>query len=360
MPCRLEPLSSWKRQAQSSGALRRRTQPAGWCGRWRCFESPNWFLLLPFSRPAGGTYDSVAAITLLLVVEIAWTAALFGFALRRGWFTRAWMLGDVGLQAAVTIFVGRLCADGLATQGENWSVAPLVGAALLATLFLGRAGLVATTSILALSYLIGVWTDVGSHWSSVVTNLAVIAGFTWAAAMVGGRLLSDARAADVASREVAAAEQRRARIEARYDERTRQYRRLHDTVLSTLEGIARGGLDHAAEAVRRRCGSDASLVRSLSAAVDDNTELSPLPVVLADVIHAVEAFGIKIHQSTDGVPHWLPADVVDAAAGAVREALNNVDKHAHVMSARVTTVGIAAKGIRIRIVDQGVGLTRQM
>ena len=101
--------------------------------------------------------------------------------------------------------------------------------------------------------------------------------------------------------------------------------------------------------------ADASMVRSLSAAVDDDTELSPLPVVLADVIHAVEAFGLKVHQSTDGVPHWLPADVVDAAAGAVREALNNVDKHAQVQSAWVTTVGLAGEGIRIRVVDHGIG-----
>ena len=146
--------------------------------------------------------------------------------------------------------------------------------------------------------------------------------------MVGQRLLRDARQADVANREKAAAEQASARIEARFDERARQYRRLHDTVLSTLEGIARGGLDYSEGSVRQRCTSDANLVRSLNSAVDESTELSPLPVALAEVAHAVEAFGLRVHQFTDRVPHALPAEVSDAAAGAVREALNNVVKHA--------------------------------
>lgn len=302
-----------------------------------------------------GVYHSEPSAVLLLVVEIGWTVALFGTALRRGWFTPSWMFADAGLQAVVAVALGRLCADGQATQSPNWSLGLVNGAAILATLFLGRSALAGVTSLLMASYLVGVGPDLATQWPNALANVGVLAAFTWAASMVGGRLLRDARSADTTSRDMATAERTRARVEARFEERTRQYRRLHDTVLSTLEGIARGGLDHAGESVRQRCGWDANLVRSMNTAVDDATELSPLPVVLAEVIHAVELFGLKVHHFTDRIPHTLPVEVVNAAAGAVREALNNVVKHAEAREAWVSTLGLPNGGILVRVVDRGVG-----
>ncbi|MEO3936703.1 hypothetical protein V3N99_08070 [Dermatophilaceae bacterium Soc4.6] len=301
------------------------------------------------------SYRSYPATICVFALAVAWNVSLFWSALRRGWFTLSWMLADAGLQAVLAVVVGLLCADGQATQTANWSLGPVIGAAILASLFLGRSAMAAVTGMLIAGYLIGASRDFSEHWPDAMSNVGFLAAFAWAGFMVGQRLLSDGRAADAATREASAAEAARARSEARYDERARQYQRLHDTVLSTLEGISRGGLDYAEDSVRRRCSSDANLVRSLNAAVDDATELSPLPVVLAEVVHEVEAFGLKVHSFTDAVPHALPAHVVDAAAGAVREALNNVVKHAGVREAWVWSVGDETGGIRIRVTDRGTG-----
>lgn len=300
-------------------------------------------------------YRSGAAVTALFVAEVAWCTALFTGALRRGWFTKSSMLTDAGFQAVVTVAVGWLCISGQATQTANWSVAPVVGASILASLFLTRTALFMITSGLVISYLIGVSADLPGQWVNALGNVGAIAAFTWAASLVGVRLIQESRAADAASRRAADEEQERVRVEARFAERTRQYRRLHDTVLSTLEGIARGGLDYAAVSVRQRCASDANLVRSLSAAVDHVTNLSPLPVVLAQAMRDVQAFGLEIHTQSDRIPHTIPSRVVDAAAGAVREALNNVWKHAQVTEAWVTTRGEEDGSVLIRVVDNGIG-----
>jgi signal transduction histidine kinase len=299
-------------------------------------------------------YRSTVAITLLFALEVLWCTILFAAAIARGWFTRSWMLTDAALQAVVTVAVGRLCDAGQATQTVNWSVAPLVGASILASLFLSRPALFAVTAVLIGSYLIGVAGDLPGDWANALSNIGFVAAFTWAASLVGLRLIRESQTADAAARAAAIDERERARMEARFEERTRQYRRLHDTVLSTLEGIARGGLDYVQESVRQRCASDANLVRSLNAAVD-LTVLSPLPIVLASEVRAVEAFGLEVHYFTDAVPPSLPAAVVDAAAGAVREALNNVLKHAGVKEAWVTTRGLGGGGILIRVVDRGTG-----
>lgn len=300
-------------------------------------------------------YRAAALMACLFIVEVAWCAALFAAALRRGWFTKAAMLTDAGFQAVVTVAVGWLCIDGQATQTANWSVAPVVGASILASLFLSRPALFIITAGLIISYLVGVSADLPEHWVNALGNVGAIAAFTWAASLVGVRLIQESRSADAAAQRAADEEQERVRVEARFAERTRQYRRLHDTVLSTLEGIARGGLDYVAVGVRQRCASDANLVRSLSAAVDHVSDLSPLPVVLAQAMRDVQSFGLEIHAHSDRIPHAIPNEVVDAAAGAVREALNNVWKHARVDEAWVTTRGEVDGGILIRIVDNGVG-----
>ena len=160
------------------------------------------------------------------------------------------------------------CAlTGTPTQSPNWSLGLVNGAAILATLFLGRTALVGVTSLLMASYLVGVWPDLDTQWSNAVHNVGFIAAFTWAAAMVGGRLLSDARGADTASREKAAAGGHG------HASRTRLKSALGSTGACTTlscphwRGLP-GGLDYAEDSVRQRCGSDANLVRSLNAAVD--------------------------------------------------------------------------------------------
>lgn len=94
-----------------------------------------------------------------------------------------------GVAVILLFAVGWLCISGHATQTANWSVAPVVGASILASLFLTRTALFMITSGLVISYLIGVSADLAEHWVSALGNVGAMAAFTWAASLVGVRLI---------------------------------------------------------------------------------------------------------------------------------------------------------------------------
>jgi signal transduction histidine kinase len=64
--------------------------------------------------------------------------------------------------------------------------------------------------------------------------------------------------------------------------------------------------------------------------------------------------GLQIHHSHDGVAQDLPAAVVEAIAQAVKEALNNVAKHAGTREAWVVAEG-QQDGIVVSVADHGCG-----
>ena len=105
------------------------------------------------------------------------------------------------------------------------------------------------------------------------------------------------------------------------------FQALHDTVVTTLVVIARGGLDHRAAEVRQRCARDADYLRRLL--LDDAPPTdSDVTQRLAEAIAAVEGLGLRVRYRPDPAPAPVPPAAAEALGEATRAALNNVLIHA--------------------------------
>jgi signal transduction histidine kinase len=175
---------------------------------------------------------------------------------------------------------------------------------------------------------------------------AVVLGFAVRYLRRQGSLL------DRLTEERLAEQARRVADQARDKARRDHYRTLHDTVLTTLAAIARGGLDHRTAQVRERCARDADYVRRLM--LDDPAEVGTVGERLGRVVTDAEALGLRVHYHLDDLPSDVPDEVVEAFAGAVQEALNNVVRHSGTLTAWLTATGTDGVVV-IRVVDQGVG-----
>jgi signal transduction histidine kinase len=198
-------------------------------------------------------------------------------------------------------------------------------------------------------------TAVKAGTGTVIGNVVMLMAFTVAAALVAGRLRSAARQTDLAAAETlraqraeAAAEARRARLE----ERVRQYGLLHDNVLTTLTllGAGAGGIN---PEMRERCQTDVTFLRALVSAAN-NASPDGLNAALGQVAYDQSLLGLQIHHSHDGVAQDLPAAVVAAITQAVKEALNNVAKHARTREAWVVAEG-QPNGVVVSVADHGCG-----
>lgn len=145
---------------------------------------------------------------------------------------------------------------------------------------------------------------------------------------------------------------RAAEERARFAERTRLYRMLHDSVLPTLTAIARGTVG--GTGLRERCAADADLIRAMISAETAGAPTS-LPAELTEVIRGQRALGLRVHARFGSMPGGLPASVVTALTGACREALNNVVKHAGTREAWLTVTETAG-AVTVTVVDRGRGM----
>jgi signal transduction histidine kinase len=191
----------------------------------------------------------------------------------------------------------------------------------------------------------------GAGWAAAVLVMSV-----WSALVAGlaVRLLGrhGAELDEATARGVAAEAARTARRSARLA----YFQALHDTVVTTLVAIARGGLDHRSLEVRRRCARDADYIRRLLLEDGPRTD-SGLDQRLSEVVAAAEGMGLRVQYRHDPAPMSVPSvppEVAEALGEATREALNNVLRHAHVSVCWVTVLG-AGPTLTVRIVDRGRG-----
>ncbi|HEY1739511.1 MAG TPA: ATP-binding protein [Acidimicrobiia bacterium] len=134
-------------------------------------------------------------------------------------------------------------------------------------------------------------------------------------------------------------------------ERNRQHRLLHDSVLQTLEAVASGRVDD--PAVIRARASDES--RRLRADLQPRTTPDDLVAALTQLIGETEP---RLDLRVDLVaPEQVPATsavVTAALVDATREALTNVSKHSGVNRA-VLRVRSSADRIEVIVRDEGTG-----
>lgn len=294
----------------------------------------------------------------LLVAASAWTICLFAAARRAGKFRRGWTWADVALAVALLVLVTRTCLPAERLSWGNWAFTFGLSSALIVGVTCGIAECAAAMTLLLGSFFFGLWPSIAAHQLQVTNLIGNPLEFLWFAgmAMLGSRYLrSTAARLDAAVAARIESESQSAALQALYVDRMTHYRLLHDTVLSTLTAIARGGLDHRLCEVRARCAREADYLRRLMHGNLGSglTAVSGLEHALFEVTNEAAELGLRVHCFTDTLPE-LPAPVVTALGQAAREALNNVRLHAGVTEAWVTAVA-DGDAVTVTIVDRGRG-----
>jgi signal transduction histidine kinase len=299
-------------------------------------------------------YPDVAGQWLLLASATAWTAVLFRSARRAGQFSRSMAWADTAIAVLLLVLVTRGCVPGERLTWGNWAFTFGLSTALIAGVACTAVECAVATTVLIGVFVGALWPTITAHELQATNLIGNPMEFAWFACMavLGSRYLRrvDTRL-DAAVAAQVSAESRRAALEARVT----HYRMLHDTVLSTLTAIARGGLDYRADSVRARCARETDYLRRLIHADigSGHAGIPSLDDALCEAAREAEELGLRVHCRTGELPD-LPAPVVTAFGDAVREALNNVRVHSGASEAWVTGVGDEAR-VTVTVVDRGRG-----
>jgi hypothetical protein len=310
-----------------------------------------------------GGLDDFRSTTVIVgshLSAVVWSAVMFAVMLRRRRVSPSWVLADLALAAIWLVTVPQLCVASCASGWQLWVVPPAVGSITLATIFVQVGVAAIGTVTVAAAYTAGIWGNVArtegmtaDTAGMMAVNVFFMLGFGVLGWVVARLQRASAQQIDLATADAIEARAREATARARYDERTRQYDVLHQTVLSTLNKIARGGLDHRSDEVRALCARDSDFLRGLITGADD---IGPSDFVgaLASVVRDKQALGLRVHSQFHALPSTLPPPAASMLLGAAREALTNVAKHAGVGEAWLTAVGEEG-GVRLTVVDRGDG-----
>ncbi|MFF5448782.1 sensor histidine kinase [Streptomyces sp. NPDC012888] len=313
-------------------------------------------LLFAGSVVVAGPFDARAAG--LYAVLCAVSAVVYGPALVRGRLRPAPMWADVLLTGCLLPGAGvAVLGEGPAVTPHGWLMVPALSAAAAAVVVLGRRGtavavvlLLATSGALYRAVPGSDPEELLAHGAALLQCVAMAAAAWWYLHRQGVSL-------DAAQERAVVAEAAR----ARQAERAAHHAALHDTVLATLSTIAAGRVDANAQAVRDRCAREAAYLRRL-VQLDEGTHrrsaTAPAGVTgagtaLEEVVRSAEGLGLTVRTQYHAVPD-VPADVAEALAAAVREALNNVRRHAGTSAAYCTVMGRAG-GVAVTVADRGVG-----
>ncbi|MCK9895527.1 ATP-binding protein [Frankia sp. AgB32] len=298
-------------------------------------------------------YDGQPAATVAAVTTVAWDVVFCAVARRRG-VGRPLAAASAAIALVLLLTADRwLPPESLGDSGNFVFLAAVNGAVAVIWAFPAAAA-GPLVLLLGAGALVGGW----GHFPQAVVQAALLVLAPGLLGLSIGRLREAAQVAD----------RRWANVEARYrgeavvlavarDRRERE-RIIHDTVLNTLTGIAWGGGRDVVLA-RRRCASSLAAVQDL---LDPDGPGGPaIDERLAEI--ADEAVGRGLRVDVDNrlrvagrgeVPVELPAVVVTAFAGAVRETLANVERHAGTQHARIHIDG-GPGVVTVQVSDAGRG-----
>lgn len=235
------------------------------------------------------------------------------------------------------------------TTSVNWMMPLTVGSALGAALSLEMREGAGISASLAAAYVAttreSISSGSGGAASAVANTLSYPVFFAVAAGTVR-HLLHLAGDLDEA-RQKAVEEGARAAAE---EARNREYRRLHDSALQTLEAIASYDLDP--DDLRRQARREAAALRRAIAGEEPRT--TRLVVGLEELADEFGARGLNVELLTLELEDEADSSVAEAFRDAAHEALTNAAKHAGV--SRVVLRAVSAHdGIEVTIRDQGAG-----
>ncbi|MFD7063932.1 sensor histidine kinase [Streptomyces sp. NPDC059906] len=292
----------------------------------------------------------------VLAAALGCSVLVHGAARRRGWFDRRAVVLDVLVTGCALPFAAYAWADTRDAPSIAWVMLLGGSSSAVAAIALRRWAALASVLAVGAAHLVGygmadaqVAVTVG-HLNAVASSAAIALVFWWYLRRQG-RLLDAATAQAV-----------RAEAEsARYAERIAHHRALHDTVLATLTAIAQGGVDANSAGVRSRCAREADYLRRLVQQNDAEAEAEgdpapgrlPAGTALEDAVRDAEDLGLRVTTRYHALPA-LPSDVATGFGDAVREALNNVLRHAGTGRAYLTATGDDGH-LQVTVVDRGTG-----
>lgn len=312
----------------------------------------SWPLAMLTAPESGVRWMPAAVAAYLLITVVTLVTASVSLRRRLG----ALAVLPAGAGAALLALGGLTTEAGYGTAYSHPVLAVSVGLALLLSLEMTAKRTALLVAGLAAAYLVGISATLAQGavtLTSTASNVATLVGVP----ILGGWLarafveLARSRAAYVKT----SAQVRRG--EAREEERTRQYRLLHDTVLSTLSALSRGSLDTKDPVVSQRLSADADYLRGLIATSTSGAGMH-LVGELARMSREQAVTGLRVHQHISDVPDELPHEVKRALTDSIYEALTNVVKHSGRREAWVTIVGAGrpeGEGVIVTITDQGAG-----
>ncbi|MCL9797853.1 histidine kinase, partial [Frankia sp. AgKG'84/4] len=283
-------------------------------------------------------YDDQPAATVAAVTTVVWDVAFCAIARRRG-VGRPLAAAGAAIALALLLTAHRwLPPESLGDSGNFIFLAAVNGAVAVIWAF-PAATAAPLVLLLGAGALVGGW----GHFPQAVVQAALLVLAPGLLGLSIGRLRESARVADRRWANVVARHRGEAVVLAVARDRRERERIIHDTVLNTLTGIAWGGGRDVALA-RQRCASSLAAVRDL---LDPDGPGGPgLDERLAEVAAEAVERGLRVEMDSTPrvtgrgeVPVELPDVVVTAFAGAVRETLANVERHAGTGQARIRLDG---------------------
>jgi hypothetical protein len=268
---------------------------------------------------------------------------------------------DVGVGLATMVVLAVACQPADATKWANWSAVLAMAVALVAGLELrssqGAGAVLLLDGVFVISVLptLQFGTEMLSNGAA---DLITIPAFWLFALLASVYLRRSGREVDHGAMALAAeqsaraadAAATRAQAEARVQS-DRNFRMLHDTVLSTLAAAASGSV--APARLAERAIVDERLLRQMI-----NGQVTGDPRSLTDQLAATaarwELDGLHVDLVLDRSAPDPPAEVVRALAEAADAALANVARHTGTGEAWVTVVVEKAESV-VAVVDHGGG-----
>ncbi|MFF0869690.1 sensor histidine kinase [Nonomuraea sp. NPDC003560] len=310
------------------------------CGSLEVLGDGRWLTLGPLPYLLG----AMGAVSLLVCVVTAARAALA---------PRALLCVDLGLVTAAVLAAGHY-AGSRVTDGWPGTVLPYV---LLVGIMAGISFrtfpvVLAWTAALGGALVLG-YVQADLAWWAGLPHVAGLTTNATMAAYVMRILFRTAGDLDRARAE----ELRRSAQLSQERERGRTARVLHDRILQTMEALTRDGWI-ADDSVRARVAEESQWLRAFLRG-DDGDPAEDVVAALEEVVRQAVGSGLRVEFNAGRLRsaperEGMPAEVVEALSGILREALTNVRKHAGVRHA-VVRAECRSGTLALSVLDHGSG-----
>ena len=296
----------------------------------------------------GGAPLSWWILAPVLVLYAAWTAWYVTVAWTRG--LRDWLVGtDLLLAAALCLAIGHLVPASAVAGSTSW-VSLIAAMTVVSAQLAGKPrpwlpACLAVAAAMVVGSQLAHSPDGGLYNGGLMVTQSVLTAIVMLVALRGER--SAVRAfADLehaqATAELAA---------ARRDDERAQLRIVHNGPLTILTMAFHSGAQRPTAMVRRRAAEALAALRDMTVIT---TSTSAGQARLDERLARVTAWYEVLEVTADLEPCLVPADVADAFAGAVAEALENVVRYAGTQRATVL-LRDEHNVVRVTVADEGRG-----